>query len=167
MNDDNDIGLQIGDPVPMVAAPDLRGERLQFPLRCARGLVLVFFYPKAGTPGCVAQACSLRDAYPELARRGIDVIGVSGDRLEAQRRFQERRQLPYDLVSDRHCLVMKAFGVPCFLRFAKRQAFLFKDGKLVWKDLAASTRGQAKDVLAAIDHLDAQGRRGPLRNQSN
>src|SRR5690606_36397519 len=146
MGNENDRGLQIGDSVPMVAAPDLRGERLQFPLRCARGLVLVYFYPSAGTPGCAAQACSLRDAYPELARRGVDVIGVSGDCVKAQARFKARRRLPFDLVADERCLVMKAFGVPRFLRFAKRQAFLFKDGKLVWKDLDASTNDQAKDL---------------------
>lgn len=115
------------------------------------GYLLVYFYPKALTPGCTAQACSLRDAYAELTKAGIKIYGVSLDNVAAQKRFKEKENLPFSLIADTDGRVSSAFGVPITLnRFAARQAYLFKDRKLVWFDLHASTSQQAKDVLAVV-----------------
>ena len=114
----------------------------------ASGYLLVYFYPKADTPGCTKQACSLRDAYEKITAAGIRVYGVSIDPVKAQKAFKEKYKLPFDLLADEDASVVTAFGVPKKLSFASRQAFLFKDGKLVWRDLSASTDKQAADVLA-------------------
>lgn len=116
----------------------------------ASGYLLVYFYPKADTPGCTKQACSLRDDYAKLADKGVRIYGVSKDSVKAQKAFKEKYKLPFDLLADEDGAVVKAFGVPGTLGFAKRQAFLFKDGTLVWRDLSASTGQQAADVLGFL-----------------
>lgn len=112
---------------------------------------MVYFYPKADTPGCTKQACSLRDSFSDLTDHGVKVFGVSGDSVKSQLEFQKEYNLPFDLLADTDGRVAKAFGVPMRLtKFPARQAFLFEDGKLIWKDLEASTEEQASDVLAVL-----------------
>ena len=113
----------------------------------------MYFYPKADTGGCTAQGCSLRDAYADLTAQGVKVVGVSTDAVAAQKAFREKNRFPFPLLADTDKKVTAAFGVPTTLGFASRQAFLFKDGKLVWRDLKASTAQQAADVLAALKTL--------------
>lgn len=117
------------------------------------GVMLVFFYPKANTPGCTAQACSLRDAYETLAEKGVRIFGVSTDSVEKQKAFRTEHNLPFTLLADTDGEVCDGFGVPRRATFAARQAFLIKDGKIVWRDLSASTADQAKDVLKALESL--------------
>lgn len=92
----------------------------------------------------------MRDANEELQKQGVKIFGVSFDTVEAQKQFAEEQELPYDLIADPEGTVVKAFGVPARGKFASRQAFLFKDGKLVWRDLSASTAEQGADVLEAL-----------------
>ena len=94
--------------------------------------------------------CSLRDANEELSKKGVKIFGVSFDTVEAQKAFAEAQKLPYDLIADPEGVVVKAFGVPTRGKFASRQAYLFKDGTLVWRDLKASTAEQGADVLKAL-----------------
>lgn len=115
-----------------------------------KGPVLVYFYPKADTPGCTAQACSLRDSYQKLSDAGLTVIGVSTDNAAAQQAFQAKYKLPFVLIPDPDQVVLKAFGVSATAGFANREAFLIKDGQLVWHDDSASTDKQADDVLAQM-----------------
>ncbi len=124
-----------------------------------KGLTFIFFYPKADTPGCTAQACSLRDSYSELTSRGVQVIGVSTDSTDAQARFRSKHNLPYPLVADGTKSVIEAFGVPTTMGFAKRTAFLIQDGKIAWMDASASTKHQAADLLAALDTIQSQEQR--------
>ena len=147
--------LKIGDPVPRVSAEDQDGKLMNLAEAAAGGYFLVYFYPKAFTPGCTAQACSLRDAYDELQRKGVKIVGVSLDTVDSQKKFQEAEHLPFELLSDRDKKVTSAFGVPLMVNsFATRQAYLFKDGKLIWMDTKASTNKQAQDVLAVLAQQD-------------
>ncbi len=145
--------LEVGAAAPVLTALDQDGKKVVFEDFYKKGFTLVYFYPKADTPGCTKQACSLRDAYAKLADVGVQVIGVSSDKSAAQKKFQEKYKLPFTLVADTDKKVMDAFGVPHTLGFASRQAFLVHDGKIVWRDLSASTAEQAADVLAAIQEL--------------
>jgi peroxiredoxin Q/BCP len=143
--------LNIGDALPAVAAEDQDGNLIQLTVAGRSGYTLVYFYPKALTPGCTAQACSLRDAYSELQNRGVRIFGVSLDTVDSQKKFQEKEHLPFALLSDRQKKVTSAFGVPLILNsLAARQAYLFKDGKLVWMDAHASTGKQASDLLEVL-----------------
>jgi peroxiredoxin Q/BCP len=143
--------LTIGNPIPAVTAEDQDGKLVNLSETGSRGYTLIYFYPKAMTPGCTAQACSLRDAYTELQSKGVKIFGVSLDIVDSQRKFREKERLPFVLLSDREKKVTSAFGVPLILNsLAKRQAYLFKDGKLVWMDTHASTDKQARDVLEVL-----------------
>lgn len=141
----------IPGPAPKLTVEDQDGETVDFAELYSKGTVLVYFYPKADTPGCTAQACSLRDAYEELTERGVTVIGVSTDDAESQRKFQSKYNLPFVLIPDPDQKVVKAFGVKSFAGYAKREAFLIKDGEIRWHDASASTDKQAQDVLAIIE----------------
>jgi peroxiredoxin Q/BCP len=143
--------LNIGDALPPVAAEDQDGNLVQLTVAGRSGYTLVYFYPKAMTPGCTAQACSLRDAYSQLQNRDVKIFGVSLDSVDSLKKFQEKEHLPFVLLSDKQKKVTSAFGVPLILNsLAARQAYLFKDGKLVWMDKHASTRKQASDLLAVL-----------------
>jgi peroxiredoxin Q/BCP len=136
--------------LPDVTQQNQDGQLVKLAEAGAKGYLLVYFYPKADTPGCTKQACSLRDAYAKLTEKGVAIYGVSKDSAKSQKAFQQKYQLPFDLLADEDGAVVKAFGVPATMGFAKRQAFLFKDGKLVWRDLEASTEQQAADVLGFL-----------------
>ncbi|MGF1447931.1 MAG: peroxiredoxin [Opitutales bacterium] len=149
--------LEVGASAPkQLKALNQKGETVELSKTLASsGQVLVYFYPKADTPGCTKQACSLRDAYEVLKDLGVTVYGVSMDSVEAQKAFHEKYRLTFELIADPEGKVVKAFGVPTRGRFPSRQAFLFEDGKLVWRDLKASTAKQADDVLKVLAQRSA------------
>jgi peroxiredoxin Q/BCP len=143
--------LKLGDAVPTVTSTDQNGKLIDLAQVAKSGYTLVYFYPKAMSPGCTAQACSLRDSYSELEQKGVKVFGVSLDSVEAQKEFEQKEHLPFELLSDPDRQVTSAFGVPLTKNaLATRQAYLFKDGKLIWLDTKASTDKQAQDVLAVL-----------------
>jgi peroxiredoxin Q/BCP len=124
----------------------------------AKGPTLVYFYPKAGTPGCTAQACSLRDAFPDFSSDNIQVIGVSADTVEAQKKFAEEYKLPFVLLADTDLAVAKAFGVPTIpvLGVPRRQSFIVRDGKIAWIVESAKTGDHATEVREAMAKLGAK-----------
>lgn len=139
--------LAVGSPIPAVEQKNQDDQVVKLAEAGATGYTLVYFYPKSDTPGCTKQACSLRDSYAALTDKSVKIFGVSADKVAAQKAFKEKYKLPFDLLADEDGKVIDSFGVPKTLGFAKRQAFLFKDGKLIWSDLSASTEKQAEDVL--------------------
>ncbi len=143
--------LALESKIPAVSAVDENGEAVDLSAH-GEGFLFVYFYPKADTPGCTKQACSLRDAYEKVTGAGVKVFGVSNDTPAAQKAFKEKFELPFTLIADPEGKVIDAFGVPKRgPGMASRQAYLFKDGKLVWKDESASTEEQAADVLKAVE----------------
>jgi peroxiredoxin Q/BCP len=145
--------LDVGAMAPAVTALDQNGKEVVFADLYKKGVVLVYFYPKSDTPGCTMEACSLRDAFDDLAKKGIQVVGVSADKVEKQKAFEEKYKLPFIIIADPDKKVISAFGVPALKGFAARQSFLIKDGKIVWRALKASTKEQAADVLKAFSEL--------------
>jgi thioredoxin-dependent peroxiredoxin len=148
--------LKVGDKAPEVTGISETGAALNFgDVYRKNTYTLVYFFPKADTPGCTAQGCSLRDAYEDLSKAGVAVIGVSHDDVSDQSAFKDKFHFPFTLVADPDQVVIKAFGVPTipFTPLASRQAYLIKDGKVVWCDYHASTSKQAADVLAVIASL--------------
>lgn len=143
--------IAVGAALPAVEQQNQDGQVVKLAETGAKGYTLVYFYPKADTPGCTKQACSLRDSYTALTEKGVKIYGVSTDKVEAQKAFKDKYKLPFDLLADSDSKVVDAFGVPKTMGFSKRQAFLFKDGKLVWSDQEASTEQQAADVLKFLE----------------
>ena len=101
--------LKVGDPAPEFALPDQHGVTIRLAdLRGRR--VVVYFYPKADTPGCTTQACSLRDARNDLDAAGSVVLGISPDKPAAQARFDTKYGLGFPLLSDPDHAVAEAYG---------------------------------------------------------
>ena len=145
--------LALGADAPAITATNQDGATIDLGELYKKGLVLVYFYPKADTGGCTAQACSLRDEFGTLTDKGVTVVGVSTDNAADQKAFKEKYNLPFTLIADTDKKVVDAFGVPKMGPVASRQAYLVKDGKIVWRDLKASTKEQAADVLVALETL--------------
>ncbi|MGB2245855.1 MAG: thioredoxin-dependent thiol peroxidase [Flavobacteriaceae bacterium] len=102
--------LQVGDSVPAFSVLDDHGKMQN--LSDYRGQKLVvFFYPKANTPGCTLEACDLRDHYTELKNAGYALLGVSADSQKRQRNFSEKFNFPFPLLADENKEVIGAFGV--------------------------------------------------------
>lgn len=147
--------LDVGAKAPDFVVQDHNGSDVNLAEIYKKGVTLVYFYPKADTPGCTAQACNLRDSFEELTKKGIQVIGVSADKPEAQKKFKEKYNLPFTLIADHDVKLIKAFGVPLIVGkfLASRQSFLVKDGVVVWRDLKATPKQQAQDAIKAVEQL--------------
>lgn len=102
--------LQAGDNAPEFSLPDQNGEEVS--LNSLKGKkVLVYFYPKAMTPGCTVQAQGLRDIQSELSKQNVVVLGVSPDAVKRLPKFIEKENLNFTLLSDEDHAVAEAFGV--------------------------------------------------------
>jgi peroxiredoxin Q/BCP len=141
------VPLALGATAPAISGANQDGKTVDLGALYKTGYVLVYFYPKAGTPGCTAEACSLRDAFADLSKEKLTVVGVSHDSVDAQKKFADAQKLPFDLLADTKGEIYAAFGVPGAMN---RQSFLMKDGKVVWRELKASTKDQADDVKKAL-----------------
>lgn len=146
--------LQVGDDAPAVTAASDAGETVNLGEAYGRQeWTLVYFYPKADTPGCTKQGCSLRDGYAELTKRGVAVFGVSKDNVAAQRAFRAKFKLPFPLLADTEGKVVEAFGVPTYpvVGMPHRQAYLIRGRKIVYTDHKGPTEEQAAVILRFID----------------
>ena len=155
--------LAVGSGAPQGSALDQNGQNIVLGDVYAKGPTLVYFYPKADTPGCTKQACSLRDDWGALQEKGIQVLGVSGDKPDAQKKFQEKYTLPFTLLSDPEGKLAAAFGVPFQAGISKRMSFLIQGGKVVWNMPAASTLNHSKDVLKAFADLPKPAAPAPAK----
>lgn len=102
--------LNVGDTVPSFTAQDQDGNTINLSDYSGKNLI-VFFYPRANTPGCTAEACNLRDNYKALQDEGFELIGVSADSQKKQANFKNKYEFPFPLLADEDHTVINAFGV--------------------------------------------------------
>lgn len=102
--------LKIGDKAPAFEAPDQNGETKRLSDYAGKKLIL-YFYPKDNTPGCTAEACSLRDGKAVLQEKGFEIVGVSPDTVQSHQRFIAKKELNFTLLSDPEHRVAEAYGV--------------------------------------------------------
>lgn len=102
--------LKAGDSVPEFTAQDQDGNEIKLSDYQGKKLI-VFFYPKANTPGCTAEACNLRDHYGELQAAGYELLGVSADSQKKQANFRDKFEFPFPLLADEDHTVINSFGV--------------------------------------------------------
>ena len=101
--------LKIGDRMPDFEVVDQDGNQVSSKDLIGKKTV-VYFYPKDNTSGCTAEACSIRDNYESLVAKGYNVIGVSKDSAASHRKFREKYELPFTLLSDTSTQMLQAFG---------------------------------------------------------
>jgi peroxiredoxin Q/BCP len=102
--------LKTGDKAPQFEAKDNAGNTIKLSDYAGKKLVL-FFYPKASTPGCTNEACDLRDNYQSFLSKGYDVLGASADSAKRQQNWINKYELPFPLLADEDKAVIEAFGV--------------------------------------------------------
>ena len=102
--------LKQGDAVPNFSAKDEQGNTISLSDYKGKKLV-VFFYPKASTPGCTVEACNLRDNYKALQEEGFELLGVSADSAKRQANFKNKYEFPFPLLADEDKTVINTFGV--------------------------------------------------------
>ncbi len=102
--------LKPGDKAPNFSALDQDGNTIALTDYTGKKLV-VFFYPKASTPGCTVEACNLKDNYQTFQAQGYEILGVSADSAKRQQNFKNKYELPYPLLADENKSVIEAFGV--------------------------------------------------------
>jgi len=149
--------LSVGDPLPEFEARATDG--------CAVGTaglkgkpVVMFFFPKAFTPGCTRETKGFRDEYPTLARRGVQIVGVSTDPHDAQCRFAEWAGVPFPLIADQDRCLSKLFGVLWpVISVAKRVTFVADAGGIIRHVFHHELRidRHVADVKRAVDALSA------------
>lgn len=149
--------LVVGNEAPKVVGINQAGKTIDFnEIYNKNKFTVVYFYPKADTPGCTNQAKSLRDEFQTLQKRGVYVIGVSTDHVEDQKHFADKYTLPFDLIADDNKKIVASFQIPTTFGFAKREAFIVHKGKIIWMDEHASTSEQSKDILKALDEFESK-----------
>ena len=146
--------LPLGSSVPALTSVDENGKTVNLDEIFKKGTTLVYFFPKADTPGCTKEACALRDKWEDVQKLGITVLGVSMDKPEAQKAFKEKYKLPFTLLADSEGTVVKAFGVAMIrVGLPTRQSFLVKDGKIVWHDPKVMPDTHLDNVIKAVGEL--------------
>jgi peroxiredoxin Q/BCP len=157
--------LTLGSPAPDFTAPTSKGDT--FTLSSLRGKpIVLYFYPKAFTPGCTMESKRFRDVYPDVKALGAEIVGVSHDALDTQCRFSESLGLPFVLVPDPDRKIIESYGVawPVF-KLAKRITFIvdeeFKLSSYHQHELLIGRH--AEDVLAALKTMKARRNAPPRR----
>ncbi len=146
--------LKVGDQIPDVTVNDEAGNSVRLKDFEGKKLV-VFFYPKANTPGCTAEACNLRDHFQELKDKGYELLGVSADSEKKQANFKNKFEFPFPLLADIDKTVIEAFGVWGEKKFMgrvydgiHRKTFVFNEKGLVERVIdKVKTKDHAAQIL--------------------
>ena len=102
------MALKIGQKAPAWSGVNQNGENISSAQFLGKKVIL-FFYPKASTPGCTVEACNFRDNYADLAAKGFEVVGVSADSVKRQSNFATKQELNYNLIADEEKSIIMAF----------------------------------------------------------
>lgn len=145
-----------GESAPDFSAQSTKGE---VKLADYKGKWLVlYFYPKSFTGGCTKEACSLRDGYADIQKTGAEILGVSCDDVEKQKKFKEEYKLPFELIADTDKKVTKSYDVLMMGgMMSSRYTFLISpDGKIAYVFDKVDTAGHNAQVLTELQKLQAE-----------
>lgn len=137
--------MKVGDKIPDVLGIDASGNEVKASDFAGKRLA-IYFYPKDNTPGCTAEACSLRDGYGALQQAGYEVIGVSKDSQQSHQKFAAKHELPFRLIADTDTTLNQAFGVWQKKKMAGREYM----GTVRTTFLVAAD-GTVTDIITKVD----------------
>lgn len=140
--------LAVGAPAPALQKVAHDGTEIDLTMLGGKPL-LVYFYPKDGTPGCTEEACAIRNVWQRFEESGVRVVGVSSDSDESHRAFAKEHALPFPLIADEDHVWANAFGVDTTLGMTSRDSFLIgPDGKVAKVYRGVDPGVHANEVLA-------------------
>ena len=145
--------VKIGDKAPDFTLQDAFGKSYQLSSYKGKSPVIVYFYPKANTPGCTKEACGIRDDWSKFTQNNIPVLGISTDDKSAIKKFIDDYKLNFPLLSDADKKVSKEYGVVGMLGFDKRVTFIVdKNSKIAdvmeVKDIANHSKTVLEKAIA-------------------
>jgi peroxiredoxin Q/BCP len=149
--------LDVGAKLPDVAAEDDAGTPVRLRDLAKHGPLVIYFYPKADTPGCTNETIQFRDLHATFAKKGATIVGVSRDAVKAQAKFKEKYQVPFALLADVDSAICDAFGVIVEKNMygkkslgIQRSTFIVTGGKIakVWPKV--KVEGHAAEVAASL-----------------
>src|SRR5262249_38285622 len=152
-----EIAMKVNDKAPDFTLQDENGKEIA--LKELRGkTVVLYFYPRADTPGCTVQACEFRDSYKKMQKTGAVLLGISPDTPKAQKKFQDKFSLPFTLLADADKKVAEAFGVMKEKNMygkkvwgvARTTFIIGPDGKIQHIFEKVKPEGHAEEVLAYL-----------------
>lgn len=154
--------IDTGQPAPDFTLPDAEGSDVTLSSSAGSWRV-VYFYPKADTPGCTTQACSIRDHRADYEQRGVVVYGISPDPVKAVKKFHDKQELNFTLLADEDHAVCEEYGVWAEKSMygktywgAQRATFILDPEGVVRHVIPkASPKTHDEDVLAKLDELTA------------
>lgn len=152
--------LKEGSKAPAFKAPDQNGNMVSLSDFKGKKLIL-YFYPKDDTPGCSSQACNLKDNYTQLIKKGFQVVGVSVDSIKSHKKFEEKYELPFPLISDEEKKIVDKYNLWGEKKFmgrtymgTTRTTFLIDETGVIRKIIAKpDTKNHTEEVLAAWDSI--------------
>jgi thioredoxin-dependent peroxiredoxin len=151
------LNVNINDKAPEFTLPDQNGKEIS--LKDFRGkYVVLYFYPRADTPGCTVEACEFRDSHRKIQNTGAVILGISPDQPKAQKKFEEKYSLPFTLLGDADKKVGNAFGViqeknmygKKVMGVVRTTFIIGPDGKIKHIFHKVKPEGHAEEVLAYL-----------------
>lgn len=148
--------LEIGSQAPDFEAETYGAEKVRLSDFYSKGPVVLYFYPRDNTTGCVMEACSLRDAEGELMSLGVQILGVSTDGVKSHEKFRDKFSLNFPLLSDKKREIVDLYGARWrFIPFvARRVTFLIEKGgriAYIWDKVNLSSH--AEEILSKVKEL--------------
>lgn len=142
--------MKINDVAPNFEATDQNDKQINLAEIIAQGKkVILYFYPKDLTPGCTAQACSLRDGYSELMANGFTVVGISPDNSTSHRKFIEKKSLPFTLIADTDHSIADLYGTWGAKKFMGREYM-----GIIRTTFIINIDGRIENIINKVDTKD-------------
>jgi peroxiredoxin Q/BCP len=146
--------IKINDSLPLFSGVNQDGKTIHSKDYLGKKLV-IFFYPKANTPGCTAEACNLSENYNTLIEQGFEILGISADPVKNQKKFHEKYTFPYDLIADETKEIAEMFGVWQLKKFMGREfmgivrtTFIFNENGICTEIIEkVETKNHAAQIL--------------------
>ncbi len=149
--------IEEGKKAPAFTLPDQNGKKIS--LKDFNGKkVVLYFYPKDNTSGCTKEACDFRDAFPDFQKINAVVIGISPDSVESHRKFADKHQLPFILLSDEKKEILEKYGVwkekslygKKYMGVERTTVIIDENGKIIRIFPKVKVNGHSEEVLKAI-----------------
>ena len=163
--------VKVGDPAPVFDSIDDQGKPWKLSDHVGKKVLVIYFYPADLTGGCTAQACGFRDDMDKLTKKGVEVVGVSGDSVQNHQIFKKAKNLNFTLLADETGAVAKKFGVTVNkggeakvkdadgkdlvlkqgVRAARWTFVIGKDGKVIYKNTKVKAADDSKQILELLE----------------